>query len=69
MNMNNNASFLTNNSNNQMNTVYVGDLDDGINEEMIKQHFSQCGQVSQVKLLKSHYGNTSRGFGFVTYAD
>lgn len=52
-----------------MNTVYVGDLDEGINEEMIKQHFSSCGQVNYVRLLKSHQNNSNRGFGFVTYAN
>lgn len=66
MNMNYNIT-TSSNSNNNMATLYVGDLDESMNEEMLKHHFGQCGLVTSVRLLKNKANNTNRGFGFVSF--
>lgn len=58
---------INNSNNNNSATVYVGDLDEGINEEMLKHHFGSCGLVSGVRLMKNNVTNKNRGFGFVTF--
>jgi RNA recognition motif-containing protein len=65
--MNMNYNITNNNSNNNMATLYVGDIDESINEEMLKHHFGQCGLVSSVRLLKNKDTNKNRGFGFVSF--
>lgn len=62
-----NYNITNNNSNNNTATLYVGDIDESINEEMLKHHFGQCGLVSSVRLLKNKDTNKNRGFGFVSF--
>lgn len=66
MNMNYNIT-TSSNSNNNLATLYVGELDESINEEMLKHHFGQCGLVTSVRLLKNKSNNAHRGFGFVSF--
>lgn len=47
-------------------TLYIGDLDEQINEEMLYLRFSQYGQIFTLKIAND-LNKKSRGFAFVTY--
>lgn len=45
--------------------VFVGNLPWQITEDEVKEHFSQVGEVKDVKIIKDRETNKSKGFGFV----
>jgi len=45
--------------------IYVGNLPRTTDEEAVREKFEEYGEVSEVKLIKDHYTNELRGFGFV----
>ena len=47
-------------------TLYIGDLDDSINEEMLYLRFSKFGQIFTLKIARD-LAKKSRGFAFVTF--
>lgn len=49
-------------------TLYIGDLDEQINEEMIYYHFIRYGPICTIKIMKDRYNqNRSRGFAFISF--
>ena len=48
--------------------VYVGNLDEQINEEMLYNFFAGCGPITSVKIMRHIVTRKSRGFGFVNFA-
>ena len=48
--------------------VYFGDVSFNASENDVKQHFRNCGEIVQVKLLTRDDGK-SRGRGFIKFAD
>jgi len=48
-------------------TLYVKNLAFNVDEEKLKTHFEQCGEVLQVLLVRNATGK-SRGFGFVEFS-
>ncbi|KAF5750455.1 polyadenylate-binding protein 7-like isoform X1 [Tripterygium wilfordii] len=51
----------------QGSNVYVKNIDDDVTEEELREHFSQCGAITSVKLMRDEKG-ISRGFGFVCFS-
>jgi len=50
----------------QVNKLYVGNLEYNTTEEEIKSHFEQKGiQTKAVTLIKDKYTGRAKGFGFV----
>lgn len=49
------------------NTIYVNNLAFKVDEDALKAHFEQCGEVTQVLVVRNARGE-SRGFGFVEFA-
>lgn len=47
-------------------TLYIGDLDDQITEEMLYLRFSKYGQIFTLKIARD-VAKKSRGFAFVTF--
>merc|ERR1712151_410532 len=45
-------------------TLYVKDLAFNVDDEKLRKHFSQCGEVVQILVVRNAAGR-SRGFGFV----
>jgi RNA recognition motif-containing protein len=45
--------------------IYVGNVARTVTEEMLKNLFSQFGEVSSVKLIKDKFTGATRGFAFV----
>lgn len=46
--------------------LYVGNLPYSTTDESLKEHFSQCGEVEDSKVIMDKMTGRSRGFGFVT---
>merc|ERR1711860_405899 len=54
-------------SNQHADTIYVKNLAFGVTEDILREHFAQCGAVQQVLVCRNAAGR-SRGFGFVEFA-
>lgn len=52
---------------NQEATVYVGNLESKVTEEILWELFVQCGQLINVHIPKDPITNEHQGFGFVEY--
>lgn len=50
------------------NTIYVKNLAFQVDENMLRDHFASCGEVSQVLLVRNGHGR-SRGFGFIEFKE
>ncbi|KAJ7151159.1 hypothetical protein C8R46DRAFT_1358070 [Mycena filopes] len=48
--------------------LYIGNLSYNCNNDMLKNHFSTCGNVTDSIVMKDRATGDSRGFGFVTYS-
>merc|ERR1712019_149443 len=49
-------------------TLYVKDLAFNVDDDKLRNHFSQCGKVMQTLVVRNAQGR-SRGFGFVELED
>ena len=49
--------------------LFVGGLAWATRDETLRDHFSQCGEVTDAKVIMERETGRSRGFGFVTFAD
>jgi len=45
--------------------LYVGNLSYGVNDEALKEMFSQAGTVSSATIITDRMSGRSKGFGFV----
>jgi len=45
--------------------LYIGNLANDVTNEDLHKAFSEYGEVSSVKVIKDHYSNLSKGYGFV----
>ncbi|GMH67960.1 hypothetical protein TrVE_jg6027 [Triparma verrucosa] len=62
------AGLSHNDGSNKKNDVFVGNLAFETNEHVLRDTFSECGQVISVKMMTDNEGR-SRGFAFVEFAD
>ena len=49
--------------------LYVGNLPYSVNNEKLKEIFSEYGEVSDAVVIKNRMTGRSKGFGFVTFAN
>ncbi|XP_034037894.1 heterogeneous nuclear ribonucleoprotein A0-like [Thalassophryne amazonica] len=49
--------------------VFVGGLKDDIEEEHLKQHFGQFGQIEKAEVISEKNTGKKRGFGFIHFCD
>jgi len=49
--------------------VYVGNLSFGIDDEKLREIFSQFGDIEEATVIKDKFSGRSKGFGFVTFSD
>lgn len=47
--------------------AYVGNLSYNTDEAGLESFFSECGEVSEVKLIKDYETGRSKGFAFVSF--
>ena len=50
-------------------SIFVGNLDFEIDEEPLWQHFSSCGDIEYVRIVRDSKTNVGKGFGYVQFAD
>jgi len=50
-------------------SIYVGDLDEDVDDKRLKQFFDPCGEVLSVKVVKDPTTGVSKGFGFVSFSN
>ena len=48
--------------------VYVGNLPFSVDDEKLREIFSQFGDIEEVQVIKNKFSGRSKGFGFVTFA-
>lgn len=51
----------------QVTTLYVGNLDSNVTEELLFSYFSKYGLIYSLKIPKDRQTKISRGFGFVNF--
>ena len=49
--------------------LFIGNLPWSINEQSLKDMFSQFGEISEVVVINDRYTGRSKGFGFVTFVN
>jgi RNA recognition motif-containing protein len=49
--------------------VYVGNLPWSVDDNKLKELFSEFGEVSSASVIMDKYTRRSKGFGFVEFAD
>lgn len=52
-------------NNDELTTLYIGNLNYKVNENNIKLHFEKYGYVDSVRLMKDRKTGRRKGFGFV----
>ena len=51
------------------NKIFVGGLAWATDDQSLRSHFEQCGEVSDSVVISDRETGRSRGFGFVTFND
>lgn len=49
--------------------LYVGNLDFGIDDQKLKEIFSQFGNIEEATVIQDKFSKRSKGFGFVTFSE
>jgi len=62
------SSFTDVESDEDVSTLYVGNLPYRANEQIVKEHFEKFGYVRSVRLMKDKRTGKRKGFGFVEVA-
>lgn len=60
---------LTGKGSNPKTTLYVGGLEESVNEDILRAAFIPFGEVKDISIPIDHATGTHRGFGFVEYED
>lgn len=60
---------LTGKGSNPKTTLYVGGLEENVNEDILRAAFIPFGEVKDISIPIDHATGTHRGFGFVEYED
>ncbi|KAG0477333.1 hypothetical protein HPP92_014174 [Vanilla planifolia] len=47
--------------------VYVKNIDDGVDDDTLREHFSHCGTITSARIMRDEKG-ISKGFGFVCFS-
>ena len=46
--------------------VFVGQLDYALSEDELRDEFSDCGEITDLKIIKDYETGRSKGFGFIS---
>ncbi len=53
----------------QQNKLFVGNLSWGVNDDQLKEFFSQIGAVTEAVVIVDRMSGRSKGYGFVTFEE
>ncbi|XP_075691485.1 RNA-binding protein 34 isoform X2 [Rhinoderma darwinii] len=56
-----------NSSHNNKKTVFVGNLPYDIEDEALREHFSECGTVEGVRIIRDKSTGIGKGFGYILF--
>lgn len=56
------------NTHDQKRSIFVGNLPYDMEEEVLRKHFSECGKVEAVRLIRDRNTGLGKGFGYVLFA-
>ncbi|CAK9813408.1 RNA-binding protein 34 [Anthophora quadrimaculata] len=48
-------------------SVFLGNLKFNIDEEMIRNHFKQCGEIESIRIIRDNMTGIGKGFGYVNF--
>lgn len=48
--------------------IYVGNLPFSVDDDKLKDVFSQFGEISEATVIQNKFSGRSKGFGFVTFS-
>merc|ERR1719219_862758 len=51
----------------QSKSIFLGNLHYGIQEDQVRQHFKDCGEILDVRLIRDSFTGIGKGFGYVTF--
>jgi len=51
----------------QSKSIFLGNLHYGIQEDQVRQHFRDCGEILDVRLIRDSFTGIGKGFGYVTF--
>ncbi len=49
--------------------IYLGNINKSVNQSKLKEHFSSCGEVSEVLLPMDKKTKEVKGYAFVSFTD
>ena len=49
--------------------IYVGNLPFSVDQDKLKELFSEFGDITEAVVISDKYSGRSKGFGFVTFAE
>ncbi len=49
--------------------IYIGNLDEKIQDSHLREAFQDFGTVATAKVIKDHFSGKSKGFGFIEMPD
>jgi RNA recognition motif-containing protein len=49
--------------------IYIGNLDEKIQDNHLKEAFQEYGTVSSAKVIRDKYSGLTKGFGFIEMPD
>lgn len=50
-------------------TIFIGNLPWVLNEEDLRKHFSDCGEMLNVRIIRDGRTFIGKGFGYIMFAD
>jgi len=50
-------------------SIFVGNLSFLINEDQMIEHFSDCGDIERVRIVRDKFAGRGKGIGFVVFKD
>jgi RNA recognition motif-containing protein len=51
------------------NKIYVGNLPFSVDNDKLKEMFSEFGDITEATVISDRFSGRSKGFGFVTFAN
>jgi len=51
------------------NKIYLGNLNTVVTDELLKEHFAQYGEITEIHLPRDKKSREPKGYAFITFAD
>lgn len=51
----------------QSKSIFLGNLNFGVQEDQVRKHFQMCGEIVDVRLIRDSFTGIGKGFGYVNF--